>query len=153
MDGKAFDVRLILEFSGTMTDMPIVEWIENEEIVYELCAMDKVERIFPLQLRGSALAVYRRLSKEQRANTEQIKQAHTTAYATDKFNAFDQFVTRRLRPGETVDEFLLICIGGARGVMVIVAGIGHGDMSSRKQRRINRKGHRNEVSESMDSYQ
>ena len=50
--------------------------------------------------------MYRRLSKEQRADTEKIKQAPITAYATDKFNAFDQFVTRRLRPGETVDEFL-----------------------------------------------
>ena len=42
MDGKAFDVQLIPEFSGAMTDMPIVEWIENVGLVCELCAMDKV---------------------------------------------------------------------------------------------------------------
>ena len=38
---------------------------------------------------------------------EQIKQALITAYAADAFNAYDQFVTRQLHPGETVDEFLL----------------------------------------------
>ena len=50
--------------------------------------------------------MYRRLRKEQRTDAEQIKQALINAYATDKFNIFDQFVTRHLRPGETVDEFL-----------------------------------------------
>lgn len=106
MEGKVFDVRLIPEFSGAPTDMPIVEWIENVELVCELCAMDKIERILPLRLRGGALAVYRQLSGEQRADAEQIKRALMTAYATDRFNAFDQFMGRRLRPGETVDEFL-----------------------------------------------
>ena len=72
-----------------MTDMPIVEWIENVELVCELCTMDKVERILPLRLQGGALAVYRRLSKEQRTDAEQIEQALLTAYTTDKFNAFD----------------------------------------------------------------
>ena len=42
---------------------------------------------------------------EQKVDAEQIKQAHITAYATDAFNAYDQFVTQQLRPGETVDEF------------------------------------------------
>ena len=105
MDGKAFDVWLIPEFSGTMTDMPIVEWIENVELVCELCIMDKVKNILPLRLRGGALVMYRRLSKEQRADTEQIEQVLITAYATDKFNAFDQLVIC-FRPGEMVDEFL-----------------------------------------------
>ena len=69
-------------------------------------AMNKVQHILPLQLQGGALAVYRRFNKEQRADAEQIKQALITAYATDKFNAFNQFMTQHLRPGETVDEFL-----------------------------------------------
>ena len=88
-----------------MTDMPIVEWIKNVELVCELCAMGKVKRILPLKLGGGTLAMYRRLSKEWRANIEQIKQALITAYTTYMFNAFNQFVTC-LPPGETVDEFL-----------------------------------------------
>ena len=39
MEGKMFDVRLILEFSGAATDIPIVEWVENVELVSELCTM------------------------------------------------------------------------------------------------------------------
>ena len=89
-----------------MTDMPIVEWIESVELVCELCTMDDVEHILPLRLRVSALAVYRRLSKEQRADAEQIKLALITVYATDKFNTFDQFMRWHLCPGEIVDEFL-----------------------------------------------
>ena len=120
MEGKMFDVRLILEFSGATTDTPIVEWVEDVELVCELCAMKNVERILPLRLEGGALAIYRLLSAEQKADAEQIKQAHITANATDAFNAYDQFVTRQLRPGETVDEFftelrrLARLVGGPR---------------------------------------
>ena len=42
---------------------------------------------------------------EQKADVEQIKQALITTYATDAFNAYDQFVTRQLCPDETVDKF------------------------------------------------
>ena len=45
-----FDVRLILEFSGAATDMPIVKWVENVELVCELCALKNVERVLPLRL-------------------------------------------------------------------------------------------------------
>ena len=76
-----FDVRLIPEFSGAATDMPIVEWIENVELVCELCNMKNVERVLPLRLQGGALAIYRQLSAEQKADAEQIKQALITAYA------------------------------------------------------------------------
>ena len=50
MEGKMFDIRLILEFSGAATDMPIVEWVKNVELVCELCAMKNVERVLPLRL-------------------------------------------------------------------------------------------------------
>ena len=69
MEGKMFYVWLILEFSGAATDMPIVKWVENVELVCELCTMKNVERVLPLRLRGGALAIYRQLSAEQ------IKQA------------------------------------------------------------------------------
>ena len=100
-----FDIQLIPEFSGAATDMPIVKWVENVELVCELCAMKNVKHVLPLSLRGGALAIYRQLSMEQKADAEQIKQVLITIYATDAFNAYDQFVTRQIRPGETVDEF------------------------------------------------
>ena len=100
-----FDIQLIPEFSGTVTDMPVVEWVENVELVCELCTMKNVERVLPLRLRGGALAIYRQLSAEQKADAEHIKQALITAYATDAFNAYDQFITQQLCPDEMVDEF------------------------------------------------
>ena len=111
MTGKAFDIRLIPKFSGAATDMPVVEWIENVELVCELCAMDRVEYVLTLHPRGGALAVYRQMS-QKRADSEEINKAHMTAYATDAFSAFNQFTARQLQQCETVDEFLadLYCL-------------------------------------------
>ena len=105
MESKMFDIQLIPEFFDAATDMPIVVWIENVELVCELCTMKNVERVLPLRLQGGVLAIYRQLSAEQKADAELIKQVLITAYATDAFNAYDQFVTRQLCPDKTVDEF------------------------------------------------
>lgn len=70
-----FDIRLIPEFSGVGTNLPIMELTEKIELVCELCNMRRIERILPLQLRGRALAVYRQLSKQQMSDVKQIKQA------------------------------------------------------------------------------
>ena len=50
IEGKMFDIWLILEFSGAATDIPIVEWVENVELVCELCTMKNVECVLPLRL-------------------------------------------------------------------------------------------------------
>ena len=75
------------------------------KLVCKLCAMKNVECILPFKLWEGALAIYKQLSAEQKADAEQIKQALITAYATDAFNAYDQFVNRQLCPGETADKF------------------------------------------------
>ena len=54
-----FDIWLIPEFSGSAIDMLIVEWVENVELVCELCAMKNVERVLLLRLRGRASVIYR----------------------------------------------------------------------------------------------
>ena len=59
MEGKMFDVQLIPEFNGAVTDMPIVKWVENMELVCEFCAIKNVECVLPLRLRRGALAIYR----------------------------------------------------------------------------------------------
>ena len=88
-----FDLRSIPEFGGAALDEPVIEWLERAEIL-------------PLRLTSGSLAVYRQLSKEQRADIEDIKRALTTAFAVNVFVSFEQFARRRLRDGETVDEFL-----------------------------------------------
>ena len=71
-----------------------------------MCGVDNVERVQPLRLRGGTLSVYRRLIRDQREDLQQVTQALPVAFAPDTFVAFDTFVSRYLRPGETVDEYL-----------------------------------------------
>ena len=104
MAGKAFDIQLIPEFHGVSSDHTVSEWLEQVELVCEMCGVDNVECVLPLRLRGGA--IYRRLTHDQREDLQQVKQALLVAFAPDPFVAFDTFVSHRLRPGETVDEYL-----------------------------------------------
>ena len=106
MAGKAFDIWLILEFHGISSDHTVSEWLEQVEMVCEMCGVDNVERVLPLRLRGGALSVYRRLTCDQREGLQQVKQALLVAFAPDPFVAFDTFVLRCLHPRETVDKYL-----------------------------------------------
>ena len=74
----------------------------------EPCVFKEVERSPPsrLGLRDGALAVYRHLSKEQRVDIDHVKQIIITAFTTDSFVAFENFMIRRLLSGEIVNMFL-----------------------------------------------
>ena len=106
MAGKAFDIWLIPEFHGISSDHMVSEWLELVKLVCGMCGVDNVERLLPLRLRGGALSVYRLLTRDQREDLQQVKQALLVAFAPDPFVAFDTFVLRCLHPGETVDEYL-----------------------------------------------
>ena len=106
MAGKAFYIQLISEFHGISSDHTVSEWLEQLELVCEMCGVDNVERVLPLRLRGGALSVYRRLTHDQREDLQQVKQAFLVAFALDPFAALDTFVSRHLHPVETVDEYL-----------------------------------------------
>ena len=106
MAGKAFDIRLIPEFHDVSSDHTVSKWLEQVELTCEMSGVDNVERILPFMLRGGALSVYRRLTRDQREELQQVKKALLVAFAPDPFVVFDTFVSRRLRPGETVDEYL-----------------------------------------------
>ena len=97
MARKAFDIRLIPEFHGVSFDHTVSEWLEQVELVCEMCGVDNVERVLPLRLRGRALLVYRRLTCDQGEDLQQVKQALLVAFAPDPFVAFNTFVLRRLR--------------------------------------------------------
>ena len=106
MAGKAFDIRLIPEFYGVSSDHTVSEWLEQLELVCEMCGVDNTERVLPLRLRGGALAVYRQLTHDQGEDLQQVKQALLVAFAPDPFVECDTFVSRCLHPGETVAEYL-----------------------------------------------
>ena len=102
VESRQFD--FVPEFSSMITDIPIMEWLEDLELTCELCEITKVKRVLPLCLKGVARETYQQQSKEQGNNIEEIKRALVKAYGTDSFKAFDQFTTCCLCPEETVDE-------------------------------------------------
>ena len=106
MAGKAFDIWLIAEFHGVSSNHTVSEWLEQVELVCEICGFDNVEHVLPLRLRGRALSVYRQLTHDQKEDLQPVKQALLVSFALDPFVAFDTFVLRRLHHGETVDEYL-----------------------------------------------
>ena len=101
MAGKAFDIQLIPEFHGISSNHTVSEWLEQGELECEMCGVDNVEHVLPLRLRGGALSVYRWLTRDQREDLQQVKQAPLMAFV-----AFDTFVSCRLHTEETVHEYL-----------------------------------------------
>ena len=106
MAGKAVDIWLIPEFHGVSSDRTVSEWLEQVELLCEMCGVDNVECVLLLRLRGGARSVYQQLTCDQREDLHQVKQALLLAFVPDSFAAFDTFVSYHLRPGETVDKYL-----------------------------------------------
>ena len=48
MAGKAFDIWLIPELHGVSSDQIVSDWLEQVELVCEICGVDNVERVLPL---------------------------------------------------------------------------------------------------------
>ena len=99
------ELRLIPEFSGDATQN-VVEWLEKAELVCNLRGIAHLESVIPLRLTGGAFAVYQQLPDADKRDSGKITKALRTAFAVDSFTAYEQFVGRRLQPGDTVDVFL-----------------------------------------------
>jgi len=99
------ELRLIPEYGGS-ADQDVVEWLEKAELVCSLRAIAKPETVIPLRLTGGAFAVYQQLPPEEKRDFCKIKQALYTAFASDAFMAYEQFIARKLQTGETVDVFM-----------------------------------------------
>ena len=63
----------------------------------------QLESVIPLRLTSGAFAVYQQLTDADKKDTRTVLR---TAFAVNSFTAYEQFVARRLQPGETVDVFL-----------------------------------------------
>ena len=70
-----------------------------------MCGVLNVEHVLPFWQRSVALSVYQRLTRDQREDLQQVKQALLVAFAPDPFVAFDTFVSHCLCPRETVDKY------------------------------------------------
>ena len=103
-DTLTMDLRLIPEFDGA--GQAVAEWLEKLELVCRLRGVTKLEDVVPLRLTGGAFSVYQQLSNTDKGSYDKIKAALTSAFAVDKFIAYEQFVGRRLRDGESVDVYM-----------------------------------------------
>ncbi|KAK4307617.1 hypothetical protein Pmani_020637 [Petrolisthes manimaculis] len=103
-DCLTMDLRLISEFDGTSQE--VVEWLGKLELVCKLRGITELHTVVPLRLTGGAFAVYQQLSSPDKEKYAKIKAALISAFAADKFVAYEQFVNRRLREGESVDVYL-----------------------------------------------
>ena len=99
------ELRLIPEFDGGPSQ-PVAEWLDKVELISELRGLKNLHSIVPLRLTGGAFAVYQQLSTEERNSYDSLKQALISAFAVDRFCAYEQFITRKLRNGEAVDVYL-----------------------------------------------
>ena len=101
-----FDLKLIPEFDGSGAQS-VTEWLEKLELVCKLQDVSgEVASVIPLRLTGGAFAVYLQLPESDRKSAEKVKKALLAAFAADPYVAYDQFVSRKLRPGESPDVYM-----------------------------------------------
>lgn len=82
------------------------EWIEKVELVASLQGVTAQEKFFPLFLTGGAFAVYKGLDAAVKSDYNKAKGALLTAFSSDCYAAYDEFINRRLRLHESVDVYL-----------------------------------------------
>ena len=90
-----FDVRLIPEFDGS-TD--VVEWFSRAKMLCQLRGV-AAEMVLPLRLSGGAFSVWSQLPVDSRCSLLAVRRDLYTAFALDKYAAYEAFSSRRLQAG------------------------------------------------------
>jgi hypothetical protein len=98
---KALDI--IRQFDG---EGDFSEWIKKVELVATLQKIEALEKFVPLFLSGGAFSVYDALEKEVKDSYDKLKGALTRAFSTPQVKAYEEFTSRTLRQGESVDVYL-----------------------------------------------
>ena len=83
----------------------VSDWLRQAQLAKSLLKLKDLAVVIPLFFDGPAFAVYDQLSDEDKADATKIEAALRTAFATDKFSAYDEFRNRKWKSGETVDVF------------------------------------------------
>ena len=91
------------KYSG---DGDMTVWLKQAHLAKSLLKLKDLAVVIPLFLDGPAFAVYDQLSDAEKQDANKIEVALRTAFAADKFLAYDEFRNRLWRNGETVDVFL-----------------------------------------------
>jgi hypothetical protein len=95
---------VVLPFDGRNAEFS--KWVEKLELVSSLQGIKELEKFLPLFLTDGAFAVYQMLPDDVKGDYKLLRMNLLQAFATDPVNAYDQFIARKLCPGESVDVFL-----------------------------------------------
>ena len=83
-------------------NLPLDRLLSKVERICKLCKIK--EPVIPLRLTGGVYTVYLQLGDEP--DWDEIKHSLYTAFGTDPFVAWQQFISRQLHARETVDTYL-----------------------------------------------
>lgn len=97
---------LIRTYEDSTSSGDFSDWCDKLELVAGLQKITDLSSFMPLFLGGAAFAVYKQLSSEVKKDYVKVKDELLTAFSENCFNAYEQFRTRTLVEGETVDFFL-----------------------------------------------
>ena len=104
-------LKVIAEYSG---EGNVAEWIEKAEFACQLHDVIDESRVLPLKLVGDAYAVYQQMPADARKSAGEIKTALRVAFGINPFSAWNQFVSRTLRSGESPDVYLAALLSLAK---------------------------------------
>ena len=91
------------KYSG---DGDVTVRLKQAHLAKSLLKLKELAVVIPLFLDSPAFAVYDQLSDAEKQDANKIEVALRTAFAADKFLAYDEFRKRVWRNGKTVDVFL-----------------------------------------------
>lgn len=92
MEGPKFDLKLISEFDGSASGLPVFECIEMLELVCRLCGGKSLEHGIHLRLTGGD---YLDLDDKAEFDIDHIKSTFVIAFARDSFMVYKQLMKRR----------------------------------------------------------
>ena len=102
MESRTFDSRVVPEFSG---GREVAEWFDRFQGLCRRRGVDFVS-VLPERLTGAAYATWAGLTEEEQSSAPAVRAALLDAYTPSWADAFDEFQARKLRPGETVEEYM-----------------------------------------------
>jgi hypothetical protein len=93
---------LIKQYSG---EGDFSEWLKKLELVCRLQKIKELQTVLPLFLCGGAFAVYDGLTDAVKSDYALLTEALNQAFSANRFQAYEEFISRRLLPGESVDVY------------------------------------------------
>ena len=98
---KIQDVTRSFDGSGN-----VETWHKKKRLIAKLKEVKKLVSFLPLFLEGDAFAVYDELPEESKDSIQKIEQALLSAFAQNRYSAYDTFRQRNWCPGEAVDVYM-----------------------------------------------